>query len=51
MTEDNTVMHLMHEERRFKPPLTNAHIKNLEEYEKMYRRSMDDSDAFWLEQA
>lgn len=49
-----TVMHLLHEERKF-PPFRNisakAHIKSLEEYETMYRRSLDDSEKFWLEQA
>ena len=47
-------MHLMHEDRKFNPPASiseNAHIKSLKEYETMYKRSIDDSDAFWLEQA
>lgn len=55
MTEkDQNIMHLMHEERHFNPLPSlskKAHIKNLKEYEEMYRRSIDDSDNFWLEQA
>ncbi len=51
---NKSVMHLMHENRKFNPPTNiseKAHIKSLKEYEKMYKRSIDDSDAFWLEQA
>jgi acetyl-CoA synthetase len=28
-----------------------AHINSLEQYQAMYKRSLDDSDAFWREQA
>jgi acetyl-CoA synthetase len=48
------VAHLMYENRRF-PPLDSikaiAAINSIEEYERMYRMSLDDSDNFWLEQA
>ena len=47
-------MNLMHEERKFLPPKSlsrKAHVKSLQEYEALYRRSIEDSDAFWLEQA
>jgi acetyl-CoA synthetase len=52
--QDVSVMHLMHEERKFKPSpdfTKRAHIKSLKEYENLYRRSIDDADTFWLEQA
>ncbi len=28
-----------------------AHIKNIEEYEKLYKRSVEDPDGFWAEMA
>ena len=46
--------HLSGEGRSFTPPKhlqATAHIKNQTQYEEMYKRSIDDSDAFWLEQA
>ncbi|MEI8366157.1 MAG: acetate--CoA ligase [Parachlamydiaceae bacterium] len=49
-----SVDHLMFEERKFLPPKAvseNAHVKSLSEYEKLYNRSISDSDAFWMEQA
>lgn len=52
--KDTSVMNLMHENRKFNPSAQssqNAHIKNLKQYEEMYRRSIDDSEQFWLEQA
>lgn len=48
------VSHLLHEERTFPPSpsfSSSAHIRSNERYEQMYRRSLDDSDLFWLEQA
>jgi acetyl-CoA synthetase len=51
---DTSVVHLMNEERKFIPPALfseHAHIKNLKQYEEMYRQSIDDSDAFWLKQS
>ena len=44
---------LMKEDRKFPPSaecVARAHL-NADEYDAMYRRSVDDSDAFWLEQA
>ena len=44
---------LMKEDRKFPPSaecVARAHL-NEEQYNEMYRRSVDDSDAFWLEQA
>jgi len=53
--ESNYFMtHLLHEKGRFPPSkvlVEKAHIKNLSDYETLYRRSLDDSDSFWLEQA
>jgi acetyl-CoA synthetase len=46
--------HFLNEERKFSPPKSlskNAHIKSLDEYAALYRRSLEDSGAFWLEQA
>ena len=45
---------LMSETRTFPPPaemVERAHIKSVEQYEEMYKRSVEDSDAFWLEHA
>lgn len=49
-----SVENLLKEERTFFPPESlreHAYIKNFDEYESLYRRSIKDSDAFWLEQA
>ena len=46
--------HLLHEERSFPPSdavRRQAHIGSVEQYQEMYRSSLDDSDACWLEQA
>lgn len=45
---------LLRETRKFPPPShmqKKAHISSLQQYEEMYRRSIDDSEVFWLEQA
>jgi acetyl-CoA synthetase len=44
----------LRENRVFPPPAefsARAHIRSLEEYEAMYRRSVDEPDAFWAEAA
>jgi acetyl-CoA synthetase len=44
----------MQEKRTFPPPAelqAEAHIKSMEEYQKMYDRSIEDPEGFWLEQA
>lgn len=49
-----TVDNLMQEARQFPPPPSvtkTAHISTVEQYDALYRRSLDDSEAFWLEQA
>src|SRR5512135_1217029 len=45
---------LMAENRTFPPSKEfseKAHIKSLADYEKMYRRSVEDPDGFWAEMA
>jgi acetyl-CoA synthetase len=45
---------LLRENRVFQPPAefaARAHIKDLAEYEAMYRRSVDEPEAFWAEAA
>jgi acetyl-CoA synthetase len=49
-----SVDHLMMENRKFPPPMhiaEKAHIGKFQSYLDMYRDSIYDSDAFWLEQA
>lgn len=46
--------HLLRELRKFPPSsksALHAHIKNDDEYNQLYRRSLHDSEAFWIEQA
>ena len=45
---------LLRENRVFPPPAefaAKAHIRSLEQYEAMYRRSVEDPEAFWAEAA
>ncbi len=45
---------LLEEKRTFPPPKEfrdKAHIKSIEEYEKLYKRSVEDPDGFWAEMA
>lgn len=45
---------VMHEERVFPPPAeitARAHIKSMEEYEKLYNKAKDDPEGFWGELA
>jgi len=45
---------LMTEGRKFPPPpelAAGAQVGSLDQYEKMYKRSIEDPDGFWLEQA
>jgi len=53
-TEGKAISSLMTEKRTFPPPSqlsADAHIQTMEQYQQMYDRSVNDSDAFWLEQA
>ena len=55
MAEEKKTITSMMEEKRIFPPskefTSKAHIKSLEEYKKMYDRSIQDPDGFWGEQA
>jgi acetyl-CoA synthetase len=50
----DTIRSVLQEERVFSPPAefsARAHVKSMEEYERLYRRSIDDPEGFWAEQA
>src|SRR4030042_361774 len=52
--EKKTITSMMEEKRRFPPPgefSAKAHIKSLEDYKKLYKRSIEDPEGFWGEQA
>ncbi len=52
--EKKTITSMMEETRKFPPPKefsAKAHIKSLEEYNALYKRSVDDPEGFWGEQA
>ena len=56
MADENSkaIASLMSEGRTFPPPAelqAAAHIGSPQQYEQMYKRSVEDPDAFWLEQA
>lgn len=50
----DSIEKLAHEERTFPPPpgfSDRAHIKSMEQYEELYRRSVDNPEGFWAEMA
>jgi len=52
--EKKTITSMMEETRKFPPPQefsAKAHIKSLEEYQKLYKRSLEDPEGFWGELA
>lgn len=52
MPEEKSIQVLMSEKRTFPPSeefSQKAHIKSLEEYEKIYKRSVEDMEGFWAE--
>ena len=52
--EKKTITSMMEEKRSFPPSKefsSRAHIKSLEEYKKLYTKSIQDPDGFWGEQA
>ncbi|MDH7599096.1 MAG: acetate--CoA ligase [Sedimentisphaerales bacterium] len=54
MEEKKAIDSLLSETRRFPPPehiRMRAYIKSMAEYQKMWERSLNDPDGFWLEQA
>mgnify|MGYP001297383541 CR=1 FL=1 len=54
MAEKKAITSMMEEKRVFNPPeelSKAAYIKSLDEYKKIYQRSINDPEAFWGEQA
>jgi acetyl-CoA synthetase len=54
MSETKNIEVLMAESRTFPPPKEfsrKAHIKSMDEYEKIYKRSVEDPEGFWGEMA
>jgi len=54
MEAEKTIDSMMGESRTFEPPLTfreKAHIRNREQYQAMYEKSLEDPEAFWAEYA
>lgn len=54
MADDKKIEVLMSEGRIFPPSKefsSKAHIKSMEEYEKLYKRSVEDMEGFWAEMA
>ncbi|MCJ7776886.1 MAG: AMP-binding protein, partial [Sedimentisphaerales bacterium] len=52
--EQKSIDSLMTEKRTFPPPASvkkNAYITSVKKYQQMWERSINDPDAFWLEQA
>ena len=52
MSHADAIESHLKEARKFQPPsdfTAQAHVKSLEEYEALYRRSIDDPDSFWGE--
>jgi len=52
--EKKEITSMMEETRKFPPPkefTKNAYIKSLAEYKKIYKRSVEDMEGFWGEQA
>jgi acetyl-CoA synthetase len=52
--ENSHLSSILRERRIFPPPrdfAAKAHIKSLEEYESLYRRSIEDPEGFWAEAA
>jgi len=51
---DDHIDSVLDENRKFSPPsefTENAHVKSLHDYERLYRRSMEDPEGFWGEVA
>jgi len=52
--EKGSVESVYMEKRVFDPPkefVEKAHINSMEEYEKLYKRSIEDPEGFWAEMA
>jgi acetyl-CoA synthetase len=53
-TQDPNLSSVLREHRVFAPPkdfAAKAHVKSLEEYESLYRRSIEDPEGFWADAA
>jgi acetyl-CoA synthetase len=49
-TVDTNIQSVLHEQRKFEPPSEfseRAHIKNLAEYERIYKESVEEPEKFW----
>ena len=54
MSDSQAIQSTMVETRRFPPAqefAASAHISNIAEYDRLYKRSIDDPEAFWREVA
>ncbi|MDP2106212.1 MAG: acetyl-coenzyme A synthetase N-terminal domain-containing protein, partial [Desulfobulbaceae bacterium] len=54
MSTDEKIESMQQENRLFAPPAAGrdqAHVKSMEEYQALYRRSMEDPEGFWAERA
>ncbi len=54
MSESTKITSLSQEKRVFAPPVEGrdtAYVKSMEEYEAIYRRSMEDPEGYWAERA
>ena len=54
MSDGKTIESVMEEVRRFPPSKEfsqQAHIKSLEQYQKMYKESVADPEGFWAKMA
>ncbi len=54
VNEEKIIKSMMAENRVFNPPKelsARAYIKSLDEYKKIYKKSVDDPEGFWAEQA
>ncbi|UCG47311.1 MAG: acetate--CoA ligase [Phycisphaerales bacterium] len=54
MGQEKAIDSLMTEKRKFPPPESvkaKAHVNSMEQYQRMWDKSINDPDGFWLEQA
>ena len=49
-SQSTNIDSILQEQRKFEPPAEfsrQAHVKNLDEYDRLYKESVDDPDTFW----
>jgi len=54
MSESSNIESTLSEDRHFPPPAefaAQAHIKSVDEYESLHKRSIEDPEGFWAEEA